>query len=109
MKKVLSATKTYGEVLEQLKRLYPRILRQCKKQWPKSDGEITLCDIVHETIIKLLSDEKAAEITDDEEFVKYFLYRANTTIFQAHHDKKKQKKAYAYYKIAQKSQADEED
>lgn len=109
MKKVLSATKTYGEVLEQLKRLYPRILRQCKKQWPKSDGEITLCDIVHETIIKLLSDEKAAEITDDEEFVKHFLYRANTTIFQAHHDKKKQKKAYANYKIAQKSQADEEE
>lgn len=109
MKKDLSATKTCDKVLEQLKKLYPQILRRCKSRWPKPDGEITLYDIVHETIIKLLSDEKAAEITDDEEFVKYSLYRANTTIFQAHHDKKKQKKAYANYKIAQKSQADEED
>lgn len=109
MKKDSSATTTYGEVVERLKRLYPHILRRCKKQWPKSDGEITLCDIVHETILKLLSDEKAAKITDDEEFIRYFLYRTNTTIFQVQHDSKKRHTAYAHYKTAQKSQADEED
>ena len=97
-------SKIYGEVLESLKRLYPTILLRCKSKWPKPCGDITLYDIVHDTIVKLLSDEKASTITDDEEFVKYFLYRANTTIFQATHNKKSQKKAYAHYQTATKQE-----
>lgn len=109
MKTDMSATNVSGRVLERLRKLYPTILLRCKTKWPNSNGEITLYDIVHETIVKLLSDTKAAEMADDDEFVRYFLYRANTTIYQATHDRKKRKKIYANYKTVETSKAAEEE
>lgn len=105
----MSATKLYGDIVDILNRTYPAIIAGCKRRWPNSQGEVTLLDVIHETIIKVLSDENVSDIKNDDEFIKYFLWRANTVIFRIVHDKKKQKKAYANYKTAEKySQADEE-
>lgn len=106
---VMSETKKYSEVLEKLKETYPSILVRCRDKWPNPHGEITLYDIIHDTIVKLLSDERVSQIEGNEEFIRYFIYRANTTIFQAIHDKRKRQKSYADYQtFATQSSTDEE-
>lgn len=48
-------------------------------------------DIFQETIIKVSKDVKAEEITDDDDFVRYFLYRMRTVQYQIIKDSKRLK------------------
>lgn len=84
-------------IMSLMVRNYPAILRRVAMEFPRSRGDITIYDVVHGTVLKIVKDEHAATITSDEEFIKYFLYRANTVLYKEIHDKKQNVKAYAYY------------
>lgn len=84
-------------VMSLMTRNYPAILRRCAEQFPRQRGSLTIYDIVHGTVLKIVKDERAAAITSDSEFLDYFMYRANTVIYKEVHDNKQKIKAYANY------------
>lgn len=85
-------------VMSLMTRNYPAILRRCAEQFPRQRGDITIYDVVHGTVLKIIKDEQAAAITTDKEFVDYFMYRANTVLYKEVHDQKQNIKAYANYR-----------
>lgn len=95
--KTMNKKTIYPIVIERVTRNYPAILRLCIDKLPRNRGELTIFDIVHDTVLKVVSDHRAAEIDNDAEFVRYFMYRANTVIFKEVHDRKMLRKAYANY------------
>lgn len=83
-------------------RNYPAILRRCAELFPRQRGGLTIYDIVHSTVLKILKDEHAASITSNDKFLEYFMYRANTIVYKDVHDNKQRAKAHAnYYKEIQ--------
>lgn len=50
-------------------------------------------DILHETMLAILSDPKINDQTTDEEFIELFAYRLNVVVFQTSHDRKSEAKA----------------
>lgn len=93
----------FPKIVERITRNYPAIVRQCIANTPPSRGDLTIFDIVHDTVLKIIYDPHAETITSDEEFVKYFVYRSNTVIYKEVHDKKQLHKAYADYHKAQEN------
>ncbi len=88
----------YPAVIERVTRLYPAILRRCAEQLPLKRSELTIFDVVHDTVLRIIHDKHAAAIDTDREFVEYFLFRTNAVIFKHTHDQKLLHKAYAEYK-----------
>lgn len=97
----------YPIVIERVTRNYPVILRRCVDKLPRDRGDLTIFDIVHDTVLRVITDRRAVEIDSDAEFVRYFMYRANTVIFKEVHDKKLLRKAYADYFKAQEKDTSE--
>ena len=91
-------------VLDLLRKTYSTLLARCRAKWPRECGEYTLFDLVHDTVIKVLNDPKAQQMTDEKEFADYFMWRVNTTIYQVTHDKKTRQKNYADYKTFKRQQ-----
>lgn len=87
----------YSAIIERVTRNYPAILRRCIDKLPQQRGDLTIFDVVHDTVLKIIYDARAADIQSDEEFVNYFMYRTNTVIFKEVHDNKLMRKAHANY------------
>lgn len=85
---------------------YPTILKRSVEAVPRIDGTVTMYDLVHDTILKLLKDPHVLEVQSDEEFVEYFLHRQKTVIFKLVHDKKLRLKTDANYHKTQKEASD---
>ena len=93
----MKKTKNCGNVLKMVRSTYSTLTEKCRAKWPKPHNGLSHTDILHDTILRVMHDEKAQAITDDAEFVKYFLYRANVTIFQLSQNRKSEIKSYANY------------
>lgn len=108
MKMVTKKTNDCGKVLDLVRRTYPALSARIKNKWPKQ-GEITCTDILHDTIIRVMHDEKAQAIDNEAEFIEYFVYRANVTIYQITHNEKSRLKCYADYKKIERFSATSEE
>lgn len=97
----------YPTVIERVTRNYPAILRRCAERLPRQRGELTIYDIVHDTVLRIIHDHRAAMMDSDKEFINYFLYRTNVIIYKTTHDRKLLHKAYANYHQAQETATDE--
>lgn len=88
--------KANTKVLLMIARLYERLSDISAKDRQIYYAGLSYEDIFQDTIIKVSTDEKAAEITNDDEFVRYFLYRMKTVQYQTIKDSKRLKfTAYA--------------
>lgn len=88
--------KANSNVLLMIAKLYERLSDISAKDRQIYYAGLSYEDIFQDTIIKVSTDEKAAEITNDDEFVKYFLYRMKTVQYQTIKDSKRLKiTAYA--------------
>lgn len=88
--------KANSKVLLMIARLYERLSDISAKDRQIFYAGLSYEDIFQDTIIKVSTDEKAEEITDDDEFVKYFLYRMKTVQYQTIRNSKRLKiTAYA--------------
>ena len=83
--------KANTKVLLMIARLYERLSDISAKDRQINYAGLSYEDIFQDTIIKVSTDEKAAEITNDEEFVRYFLYRMKTVQYQTIKDSKRLK------------------
>lgn len=83
--------KANTKVLLMIARLYERLSDISAKDRKIYYAGLSYEDIFQDTIIKVSTDEKAAEITNDEEFVRYFLYRMKTVQYQTIKDSKRLK------------------
>lgn len=88
--------KTNNKVLLMIAKLYDRLSDISVKDRQIYYAGLSYEDIFQDTIIKVSTDEKAAEITDENEFIKYFIYRMKTVQYQTIKDSKRLKiTAYA--------------
>lgn len=83
--------KANSNVLLMIAKLYERLSDISAKDRQIYYAGLSYEDIFQDTIIKVSTDEKAAEITNDDEFVKYFLYRMKTVQYQIIKDSKRLK------------------
>ena len=74
--------KANSKVLLMIAKLYERLSDISAKDRQIYYAGQSYEDIFQDTIIKVSTDEKAAEITDENEFVKYFIYRMRTVQYQ---------------------------
>lgn len=94
-----------NDLIDRITRNYPAILHRCAEQLHLPKGILTICDVVHETVLVLVKDDLASQITTDGDFVDYFMYRANVVVFREIHNRKSIYKAYAHYQ--QENETDE--
>ena len=94
--------KIYKRAMEFLQKNYPAILKRSTEALPYLQGEWTLYDVVHDTVLLMLKDPNVLAIKDDAEFVDFFLYRQRTIVFREIHNKKLRFKTHANYHQAQK-------
>lgn len=88
--------KANSNVLLMIAKLYERLSDISAKDRQIYYAGLSYEDIFQDTIIKVSTDEKAAEITNDDEFVRYFLYRMKTVQYKTIKDSKRLKlTAYA--------------
>lgn len=88
--------KASSKVLLMIAKLYDRLSDISAKDRQIFYAGLDYEDIFQDTIIKVCQDPKAEEITDDDEFVKYFLYRMKKVQYQIIKDSKRLKiTAYA--------------
>lgn len=102
-------TSNCGRVLELVRSTYPTLTARCKAKWPNPCGEFSHTDILHDTILRIMHDEKAQTMESEAEFVKYFIYRANVTIFQLTQNRKSELKLYANYQTFKRDEAEAEE
>lgn len=74
--------KANSKVLLMIAKMYERLSDISAKDRQIYYAGLSYEDIFQDTIIKVSTDEKAAEITDENEFVKYFIYRMRTVQYQ---------------------------
>lgn len=88
--------KASSKVLLMIAKLYDRLSDMAAKDRQIYYAGLNYEDIFQDTIIKVSTDKKAAEITNDDEFVRYFLYRMKTVQYKTIKDSKRLKlTAYA--------------
>lgn len=89
--------KVNQHVVDIIHRNYPAILRRCAEKMPRQRGGLTIYDVVHETVLRIMSDPRVEQINSDKEFVDYFIYRTNAVIFKEIHGDKLKHRTHAYY------------
>lgn len=88
--------KTNREVLLMIANLYDKLAEIAAKDRQIYYAGLDYEDIFQDTIIKVCQDSTAAEITDESEFIKYFMYRMRTVQYRTIKDSKRLKiTAYA--------------
>lgn len=91
-----------------VERNYHRLHALCLSRIAISGQILSSDDVFHETILLVIKDRRANEISLDDEFVKYFMYRAKMVMYQTTKDNSQEKKnEYAYYKQAKTRTPDE--
>lgn len=83
--------KANSRVLSMIAKLYNRLSEISAKDRQIYYAGLSYEDIFQDTIIKVSTDEKAAEITDENEFVEYFMYRMKTVQYRTIKDSKRLK------------------
>lgn len=101
-------TPIYEVNIERVTRNYPIILRRCAEKLPRQRGDLTIFDVVHDTVLRIIHDHRATQMATDRDFVDYFMFRTNAVIFKETHDMKSMRKAYANYLKAQAEVASDE-
>ena len=93
-------TSNCGRVLELVRSTYPTLTARCKAKWPNPCGEFSHTDILHDTILRIMHDEKAQAMESEAEFVKYFKLTQN---------RKSELKLYANYQTFKRDEAEAEE
>ncbi len=88
---------TSRKAMELVERNYPILAARCAgKRIAAVSMDIE--DVLHETILFVLSDDRFEQVHSDEEFVRYFMWRLRMIAFQTVQDHKQEtKEQYAYY------------
>lgn len=74
--------RVFSTVTQRIGRLYDKLYSLCCRSPGGLYGGYSHEDIFHDTICYMIQDGKANKITNDEEFIKYFVYRHRMISFQ---------------------------
>lgn len=83
--------KVNNNVLLMIAKLYERLSDISAKDRQIYYAGLNYEDIFQDTILRVSTDEKAAKITDENEFVEYFIYRMKATQYTIIKDSKRLK------------------
>lgn len=92
-----SRKQTNQKAMEFIERNYPILVARCAGM-RISAASMDIEDVLHETILFVLADDRFEQVHSDEEFVRYFMWRLRMIAFQTKQDHKQEtKEQYAYY------------
>lgn len=88
---------TNPRAMEFIERNYPTLAARCAGL-RISAGSMDIEDMLHETILFVLTDVRFDQVHSDEEFIRYFMWRLRMIAFQTRQDNHQEiKEQYAYY------------
>lgn len=85
-----SRKQTNQKAMEFIERNYPILVARCAGM-RISAASMDIEDVLHETILFVLADDRFEQVHSDEEFIRYFMWRLRMIVFQTVQDHKQAK------------------